>query len=405
MGLFSKKPQTEAQPIKKKSWLREWLDAAVFAIVVATIIRTFLFEAFTIPTPSMEGSLLVNDYLFVSKMHYGARVPMTPLAVPFMHNELPFGLGKSYSESVKWGYKRLPGFSSIKRYDDVVFNFPNGDTVILDPETSAPRAEDYNQLRAFGQDLSGVQLITRPVDKKEHYIKRLVGMPGDKLEVRNANLVINDKIATDFKYLQFKHLVRLKPNASIDPAQVNEMGIQDDNVKNIAPGVFEITASKYAIQNLTKAGIVDSSGIIAPSIAQNKDVCYPWQPNNSKFMWNGDNYGPITIPKKGATVTIDSSNIALYRRIIRNYEGNDLVENGDGTITVNGRPLTTYTFKQNYYWMMGDNRHNSADSRYFGFVPEDHIVGKAWFIWLSYNKNLLHPRWGRMFHSVKSLED
>ncbi len=370
----------------KKSWLREWLDAAVFAIVVATIIRTFFIEAYTIPTPSMEGSLLVNDFLFVSKMHYGPRIPNTPLAIPFVHNTMPLGEGKSYSTAVQWPYKRLPGFGNVERNDDVVFNWP------------ADMSDDGK----------------RPVDKKENYIKRCVGIAGDKLQVINSVLYINDKPAYAPKFLQHRYVV---PNASI-------AGLMDDvqdrhiefNSENITPNqsITLIYANTQNVQELNakynagifkdttyKPGMVETNNMMQPiwpisSTRREKDMKY--------FPWNKDNFGPIVLPKKGATVAINDSTIALYYDIINKYEKNPITQDANGQLMTNGKPLTSYTFKMDYYWLMGDNRDNSLDSRYWGFVPEDHVVGKAWFVWLSYQKGE-GLRFGRIFRGVKALEN
>ncbi len=389
-----KEKDTERQKKKKPVW-REWLDAGVFAIVAATLIRTFLIEAYTIPTGSMEGSMLVNDFLFVSKVSYGPRPPMTPLSIPLVHNT--FLGGKSYSESVQWKYRRWHGLGDVKRYDVVVFNFPNGDTVIVDRPD-----EDYHMI-SFRDGRANVlarhEIITRPVDKKENYIKRCMGLPGDKLEIRDGVVYVNDEPARVFPHSKMYHKVVMNiPTLSADFLEEHDityMG-QDMNRNQI----FNIPNDKVdLVRKIT--GVVSVTPYVYSKGDISMDIAFPLDPVN--FPWNRDNFGPIVIPAKGTTVNISPENIALYRRIISRYEENDLEER-DGQIFINGQPATSYTFKMDYFWMMGDNRHQSSDSRYWGFVPEDHIVGKAWFVWLSYNKHLLDLRWSRLFRNVSSLD-
>lgn len=378
MGLFRK---AIGEPKKKKSKLREWLDAAVFAIVVATLIRTFFIEAYTIPTPSMEGSLMVNDFLFVSKMHYGARVPMTPLAVPLVHNVMPIFGGKSYSTAVKWKYRRLPGFGKVERNDDVVFNYP-------------------------ADDADGG---TRPIDKKENYIKRCVGLPGDKLEVRDAVLYINDKIAYQPKHMQ-------KVYHFVNPVSDSLLAVMDkmDMPMPMAEDPSLICSSITNVKKMQDLGIMvepiglRERGIVEKVPVERGNSIWPIsstkRPIDEKYHpFNKDWFGPIVLPKRGATVALNDSNIALYFDVISKYEGHK-VSSQNGVITIDDKPATTYTFEDNYYWLMGDNRDNSLDSRYWGYVPETHIVGKAWFVWLSFKNSLAHPRFSRMFRSVKALE-
>ncbi len=384
---------TSKKPRKRKPVWREWLDAGLFAIIAATIIRMFLVEAYTIPTGSMEGSLLVNDFLFVSKLSYGPRLPMTPLALPLIHNSI--GGGKSYSDAVQWDYRRLRT-GSVKRYDVVVFNFPNGDTVIKE----FPDQDYYQFVRAEGWQ--GVRdrytVITHPVDKKENYIKRCVGIPGDKLEVRNGILFINDKQAPLFAHAKSSYVLRTAGTGlSQDFIDDNNIEVQQafgpDYLVNLAN---DQVPTVRAIQGMTLEPNLEAPRVITQDP---RGWAYPYDTVN--FKWNRDNYGPVVLPKAGATVQLTPQNIALYRRIIRNYEHNTLQENG-GQFLINGQPASSYTFKQDYYWLMGDNRHNSLDSRYWGFVPEDHVVGKAWFVWLSYGEGGF--RWSRLFRSIKTLE-
>ncbi len=380
---------------KRKTWWREWLDAALFAIVAATLIRLFLVEAYTIPTGSMEGSMLVNDFLFVSKLSYGPRLPMTPLAVPLVHNTMPLTGGKSYSEAVRWDYHRLPGFGDVERYDVVVFNFPNGDTIIQE----YPDQDYYQFVRAYGHDAvhSQFHVMTRPVDKKENYIKRCVGVPGDVIMVRDGNLFVNGKPAPQFPRSKTTFYVKGKP-LGYDFMEENEVRADE-----IIPQKGDTFFYQFQWNQLETVRAAAGGAAVGPYFyGANSDMeaVFPYDANSAG--WNRDQYGPIAVPKEGTTVALNAGNIALYRRIIANYEGNKLVENGDAFL-INGKPTTSYTFKQNYYWMMGDNRHNSLDSRYWGFVPEDHVVGKAWFVWLSYGKDGI--RWSRLFRGIKTLSE
>lgn len=400
MRLAFWKKEEASQPKKKKSFIREWVDAAVFAIVAASIIRIFLVEAYTIPTGSMEGSLLVNDYLFVSKVSYGARTPMTPLAVPLVHNTLPFFNCKSYTELVQWGYHRLPGFGHIERNDVVVFNFPAGDTVALEVQQDQ---DYYSLLRNYNNDRTFVKnnftVLSRPVDKKENYIKRCVGIPGDTIEVRGGYLYVDNKLSKQYPHSKMTYTIATNGQVSLDEF-VEEQDMNPEEL-NYDPN------SKMYIANLSNdqvAAIKKMNGVIAiaPFVLDKNDTRDNAFPNDTaNFKWNRDFYGPFIVPKAGQQVTLSLQNIALYQRIIANYEHNSL-DIKDGKIFINGKETTTYTFQMNYYWMMGDNRHNSADSRYFGFVPDDHIVGKAWFVWLSFgNKGI---RWNRLFRSIAHLE-
>ena len=397
---FFKKKEDNSKPKPKNSIVREWLDAGVFAIVAATIIRTFFIEAYTIPTPSMEKSLLVNDYLFVSKMHYGPRLPMTPLAIPFVHNVMPIFGGKPYSTAIKWPYKRMWGFQNVERYDDVVFNFPEGDTVFV--EMNNPTY--YDLVRYYNWDKNSHEYVTHPVDKTDNYIKRCVGIPGDKIEVRSGTLMVNDQPATAFRYIQQKYQV-LANGSYLNIDQLNEMGIQNEDIEQSPqnPFLYVVNTTKDNMELIKKFNNVSSITQIITPIQYGKvpgEICFPHDTAN--FSWTKDNFGPLVMPKKGATVSINVHNIALYKRLIQTYEKHDF-QIKDSTILIDGKPATTYTFAMDYYWLMGDNRHNSLDSRFWGFVPEDHVVGKAWFIWMSYDAKGI--RWKRLFRSVKSLEN
>ena len=389
--------RNQAKPKKKKSVVREWLDAAVFAIVAATIIRLFFVEAYTIPTGSMEGSLLVNDYLFVSKLSYGARLPMTPLSVPLVHNVMPLTGGKSYSEAVKWKYRRWPGFGDVERYDIVVFNFPEGDTIIKE----IPEQDYYQAIRiAGGREPIKAQytLDTRPVDKTDNYIKRCIAIPGDKLEIRNSVVFINDKQAPIFPHAKSNYEV--ETTGMLNAQVLEEQGAEITQALGTKYEMFLENKAVPVIQKqpqvvrvtpgLAKPGVVGSPG----------EWAFPHDTVN--YKWNLDNFGPLVMPKKGTTVQLTPQNISIYRRIIDVYEGHDLVEQ-NGQFIIDGKPANTYTFGMDYFWMMGDNRHNSLDSRYWGFVPENHIVGKAWFVWLSYGENGI--RWKRLLRGVQHLSE
>ncbi len=391
---------------KKKSVLREWVDAALFAIIAATIIRTFLIEAYTIPSGSMEGTMLVNDYLFVSKIAYGPRMPMTPLALPLVHNTMPIFGGKSYSDAVQWKYRRLPGFGSIKRYDVVVFNFPNNDTAMAED----PANDYYAAVRAVGRDAvwNRYHIITRPVDKKENYIKRCVGISGDKIEIKDGVLFVNDRPGEIFPHQRIDYLVQTQPG--FFPAQ----DFTEENhivVKRAGNGQFVFEMEHEAVAIVSKLpGVVQVKPFVEPAgdVNGSGTAIYPQAPN--LFPWNQDNMGPLVIPKKGMRISLTPENIALYRRVIQVYEQNKF-DIRDGKCFINDQEAGSYTFKMNYYWLMGDNRHNSADSRFWGFVPEDHVVGKASFVWLSYgNSDPNNPysqggiRWKRLLRGVGSLQ-
>jgi signal peptidase I len=349
----------------RKSKTREWIDAIVFAVIAATIIRTFFFEAFTIPTPSMEKTLMVGDFLFVSKMHYGARTPMTPLSVPFTHQELPIFGGKSYSEAIKLPYYRLPGFSDVKNNDIVVFNYPMEDE--------------------------------RPVDKQTHYIKRCIGISGDTIHIINRTVYINGVKAMQPKNSQYIYDIQTD-GSSINELTLRKMDVTDGGRVSME-GQYRFCLTQPNAEAIKQMSIVKYMQVMNQPIGQYDPMIFPQDPN---IPWNVDNFGPLYIPKKGATIQLTRQNLSFYRRAIGVYEGNKLVEK-DGKVYINDKEATTYTFKMNYYFMMGDNRHNSADSRFWGFVPEDHIVGKAVFIWMSWDSNgtfLSKIRWNRLFNII-----
>lgn len=384
---------------KKKSVFVEWVDAIIFAVVAATLIRMFFIEAYTIPTSSMEKSLLIGDYLFVSKVSYGPKLPNTPISFPFVHHTLPFTKDtKSFVEWIKRPYKRLAGLTDIKRNDVVVFNFPEGDTVVLQYQDMSY----YSMVRDYGRDYirKNFDVITRPVDKRENYIKRCIGIPGDEIKVVHDQLYVNGEKQETIGRVQYCYFVKTN-GTPINPVHFEELGVSKaDQNYNPAGSVYRLPLTDAAAEKLrtfNNVTEVTKDENTNPAIMTRAIF-----PHNAKFPWTEDNFGPLTIPKKGVTVTLTIDNLPIYQRIIDLYENNDLKVN-DGVIYINGKPETSYTFKMNYYFMMGDNRHNSADGRYWGFVPEDHIVGKAVFVWLSLDKEKGFPgniRWSRMFRAI-----
>lgn len=377
----------------KKSMVREWADAIVFATVAATLIRGFLLEAFMIPSGSMQQSLLIGDYLFVSKLNYGPRIPNTPIAFPFAHHTMPLIGGKAFSELIKIPYKRLPGFQEIKRNDVIVFNAPAGDTVAVENQD----IPYYDLVRMMGREAVHQQFTiqTRPVDKREHLIKRCVGMPGDKISMNAGVLFVNDQPGFVAPESQMDYTV-ITDEAGLDERRLKDMGIE---VAPIQPGVYTIFLTEKQFEMVKSWSNVKSiqMNLEKPGVAQPNTF-----PNDPQYTWNYDNFGPFVIPKKGMTVPLNAQTLPLYGRAIQVYEHNSLEKKADG-LYLNGRKEDSYTFKMDYYWMMGDNRHNSLDARDWGFVPEDHIVGKALFTWMSWNTDgngLSKIRWNRIFKGI-----
>lgn len=384
----------------QKSGAREWIDAAFFAIVAATIIRTFVFEAYTIPTQSMEKTLLVNDFLFVSKFSYGPRIPNTPLAMPFVHHSLPGSTTKSYLEWIKLPYTRWFA-SPVKRNDVVVFNFPVNDTLINDVEHGS-QITYYEMVRQLGRDQVwdqyGSSIITRPVDKRENFIKRCVAIGGDSLQVINGQVYVNGQAQPAFPDAERYYQLTIPEGTDIDGEMLGSMGItvreeQGDlgHPQNAPSNVYLVNITNAELKQLK----LPAGYSIKPYYFAPEGRLFPYYAANQ--TWSADNYGPMLVPKKGMTISLTPDHIIRYQRCIEVYEGNKF-ENRNGQAFINDQPATSYTFKMDYYWMMGDNRHNSLDSRYWGFVPEDHVVGKASLIWFSWEKG---PRWKRILKSIK----
>lgn len=408
----------------KKSTAQEWGDAIIFAVIAASLIRTYFLEAFTIPTSSMEKTLLKGDYLFVSKINYGPKIPNTPISFPFAHHTLPGTEIPSYLEWIKLPYFRLPGWADVKRNDIVVFNFPEGDTVLVDEQNRSyyqivreqayqlkyndlqenrPAKQDEEYMMAARNYILKTRKITvRPVDKQENYIKRCTAVPGDKLQVINDTLYINDEPAVIHEDYQLKYWVRTTDHLNTANLKM-QYDVNPEDVYYVSQlGTYLIPLTDENHEKFQKLPIVQN---IMPKIEPRSfdEHTYRVFPNDKKYDWSEDNFGPITIPKKGETINLTPEKIAIYRRIIGVYEGNTLVEK-DGKIFINGAEATTYTFRMNYYWLMGDSRHNSLDSRFWGFVPEDHVVGKAVFIWLSLDPDRKLKdgkiRWSRLFSLI-----
>jgi len=393
---FWKKDYKEGE--KHNVWL-DWLDALIFAVIVVTFINIFFFQAFKIPSSSMESTLYTGDHLFVSKLAYGPRVPETPLTIPFTHNVI-FGK-ESYSTLIHNKYRRLKGFGHVKRGDAVVFGFPNGDTVLK----KAP-VEDYHALvRANGRELVESRLgpiVVRPTDKKDHYVKRCVALPGDTLTVRDGLVYINGAQQEVYPGIQLSYRV-VTTGQRINSKVLEKLGL------NLGELYFDAGLPGYPEMPLTAemlGKLKGMSGVV--SVEPNLETwpsldtygIFPFSPD---YRWTRDYFGPLWIPKKGETVELDTDNLPLYERIITAYEKNDLKVNEEGIIYINGKEAYSYTFAQDYYFMMGDNRHNSLDSRYWGFVPEDHIVGRPAVIWLSTNRDAKFPkniRWRRFLKFV-----
>ncbi len=431
---------------KKKSWGREWGEAILFAVVAASIIRSFTFEAFTIPTPSMEASMKVGDYLFVDKFTYGTRLPMTPVSIPFFHNAIPGGLTNSYVEWFSLPYMRTPGFGKVERYDPVVFNFPAGDTVLIDPYYVGHNYFELLRNEAITMAGSNVELYLsdkakyetmardnfnekkvckscrentpggrgnlkiggtrhRPLDKKEMYIKRCIGLPWETIEVRNGQVFINGSAIENKAGMMWNYIITVSSPSAISKLQ-RDFGKLNSEIQMMNQEGSELLVPLTTDEANKMRGMTGDF----PSVVQFQDTTsdnslsiYPNSADYPFNTWSSDRFGPLAIPAEGMTIEMSHDAFVRYSRVIGAYEGNSIQEK-DGKIFINGQEAATYTFKQNYYFMMGDNRHHSADSRFWGFVPEDHIVGKAVFTWFSKENMDYHGssniRWNRIFHLV-----
>ena len=434
--------------------IMSWVDAIVFALVAVYFVNLYIFQNYQIPSSSLEKSLLVGDFLYVSKMSYGPRVPNTPLSMPLAQHTLPVFNCKSYIEWPQWKYKRVAGLGKVKLNDIVVFNFPAGDTVAtnfqqtdfyslaysegrrmypnainMDSLSRSQQRTVYDLYYAAGRKLimSNPQMygkvITRPVDRRENYLTRRVGLPGDTLQIKGGQVYIDGKAIENPENLQFNYFVQTT-GPLITEEMFRELGISKDDqiLMNDAPGweasLLEMGLSQRDAQGrlapvyhlpLTKKmydTLNANKKLVSHIVMEPEEYTDQLYPQNLYTKWNRNDYGPIWIPKKGATIALTENNLPIYERCIEAYEGNKLERRADG-IYINGQKADSYTFQMDYYWMMGDNRHNSADSRYWGFVPEDHVVGKPIVVWLSLDKDRDWTdgkiRWNRFFKWVDGI--
>ncbi|MCK9311552.1 MAG: signal peptidase I [Bacteroidales bacterium] len=409
--------------------IMDWTDAIIFALAAVYVINIYFFQNYQIPSSSLEKSLLVGDFLFVSKMSYGPRVPNTPIAFPLAQHTLPVVNTKSYLDKPHWDYKRVIGFHKIKRNDIVVFNFPAGDTVpvkqpnpdfysmcyYISKGNNISRTEAGQYIRNHPESFGKV--VYRPVDRRENYVKRCIGLPGETIKIVNNQVFINGVAIKDEPGVQYNYFVQTK-GSYISDEQFRKWGVskedrelftEDNEVFNYLPfkknvngslnPVYRFPATQALIQTLKSSVAIDTV-IIESDMLGGYNLGGTTYPLNDDIKWSRDNFGPLWIPAKGSTIKLTKNNLIFYERVIRNYEAQN-IETKDGKVFINGKRADTYTFKMDYYWMMGDNRHNSADSRFWGFVPEDHIVGKPICVWLSLDKDrsFLNGkiRWNRFF--------
>ena len=433
--------------------IMSWVDALVFALVAVYFINLYFFQNYVIPSSSLEKSLLTGDYLFVSKLSYGPRIPETPLSMPLTQHTLPLVNTKSYIEWPHWDYRRVKGLGHVQLNDIVVFNYPAGDSILTETQyqtryyemvqqsgmsiyqqnspnpinpamlNHAQQYEFFRQIYAIGRNYLANNphqfgdIGHRPTDRQENYVKRCVGLPGQTLQIKNRIVYLDGKPNKEPDNVQYTYFVTFRHGAQLPDDFLKENGITCEDLGLTSQDRLFLKHNGYitllsddVIMPLTRKAreaLMKRKDLVT-SIKLNtnpvSDYLYPY---NLVTGWTCDNYGPIWIPKKGATIKLSMDNLAIYERCIKNYERNDL-EVRDGKIYINGKPATSYTFKMDYYWMMGDNRHNSADSRYWGFVPEDHIVGKPIFIWFSSDpdRGLLSGglRWNRLFRMVDNIK-
>ena len=395
-----------------------WIDAIVFALVAVYFINLYLFQNYQIPTSSLEKSLLVGDFLFVSKASYGPRIPNTPFSFPLVQHTFPeiMGGGKSYIEKPQWKYRRLKGWDSVTKGDIVVFNFPAGDTVA----TKMQNPDYYTLCYLYGRnmvhsrkDIFG-DIVWRPVDRRENYVKRCVATPGDTLQIRNNVIYINGKMEDNPDGVQYNYYVQTN-GSMITESMFEKLHISKDDqyavLGNNPNELFLLTSLGFDVNKpiyhfpmtYNAKTLLEKQAMIVKIMLEPEQVGGRVFPLKANYGWSRDNFGPLYIPKKGATVALTMENLPIYEQIIRNYECNNL-EVKDNTIYINHKASDSYTFKMDYYWMMGDNRHNSADSRFWGFVPEDHIVGRPVLVWLSLDKDKSlfqgKIRWNRFFKNA-----
>jgi signal peptidase I len=405
----------------KNSSFVEWMDAVIFAVIAVSLINIFLFQNYRIPTGSMEKSLLIGDHLFVSKLAYGPRMPNTPIAFPFTQHTMPLTKGKSWSDIIHWPYKRLLGLGRVKNNDAIVFNFPAGDTVVVEEQVTSyyeivrrtaremmqrenygsqtPKPESFYMKAARKEVRDRYTIIYRPVDRRDNYVKRCIGISGDSLVIKGGSVYINNKLVPENRTQQLNYVVATN-GTTINPKVFERLGIYRSDQTMVSGSAYILPLTKSNAEAISKFANVRE---VTPMFSRPGEFAPQIFPYSRAYRWNEDNFGPLWIPVKGSTVKLDTSNLCLYDRIIDVYENNDLRVEGK-TIYINNKVADSYTFKMNYFFMMGDNRHNSADSRYWGFVPQDHIVGKPKFIWLSVDKEasgLKKIRFERLLMRIK----
>ena len=417
-------------PVK---FIMSWVDALVFALVAVYFINLFFFQNYVIPSSSLEKSLLTGDYLFVSKVSYGPRIPQTPLTMPLTQHTLPVFQCKSYIEWPHWDYRRVKGLGKVQLNDIVVFNYPAGDTLVSSPvyqaqdfyqlcyscgyqlldEAKRPNIDSLNPQQQWdfyqyvyqvGKDYVKANqptfgsITTRPTDRRENYVKRCVGLPGQTLQIKDRVVYLDGKANKEPDNVQYTYYVKLK--GELSDALMKDLGISMEDLISLNQNGYMPLTQRAKNELSKRKDLVESIRLNTEAVVGD---LYPL---NARTGWTRDNYGPIWIPQKGKTIALNMQNIAVYERPIKTYEGHDL-QVKDNKIFIDGKEVKEYTFAMDYYWMMGDNRHNSADSRYWGFVPEDHIVGKPIFIWWSSDPDrggFKGIRWNRLYRWVDNIK-